>query len=480
MTQRPNILFVVLDTVRAKSTTFANRDITPIIEAELERGEGYHNAIAPTPWSLSSHASMFTGKYATEHGATPESRWLPEEHITLAERLSEEGYRTGIFTGNLFTSAAFNMSRGFNTTSFSLRKKLFDDGHSLDEVLFREDYPGKRALLMMGVRELLFGDRKTGSNILYAGFNKVLGRTVENVDERKELDDYIVPDAKRFITSKARSERPFFAFVNILSAHAPWEYSKSRLREIGVEPSDYGSDEEWEYLASVSENQWPHAAGELTFDDREQEMLTLLYESYVHRADKLAGELLQALEEADIRDETIVILTSDHGEAIAEDGVLGHTVSLQDACVQVPLVVSGPKSTTTEINEIVSLKNLYGTLLSRAGVQTDAPTLHDTLEQDIALTERFGVPLEGIQKHVDNINDDIKQYTHHHQKLYSSTSSVERCTDTGEVFGDADLSSELSNFTNSLEPHTGENKQARASEKVTDRLEQLGYINSEY
>lgn len=473
MMKRNNILFIVLDTVRAKSTSFGDRDITPTIAAEQKRGRSYQKAIAPTPWSLSSHASMFTGKYATEHGATQESKWLSDEYTLLAERLSNVGYRTGIFTGNLFTSAAFNMSRGFETTSFSLRRKLFRDGHSFDEFIYREDYPDALELAKRTASEALGGDRKTAANIVWAGLNEVFGRGAGEIDDRKQLDEHIIQDVERFIKSNAGSDQPFFGFVNILAAHGPWEYREEQLRAIDVDPAEYGTEEEWEYLASVSEDQWPHAAGELTFDDHEREMLRLLYESWVHRADEFAGRLLQTLSEAGIREETVVVLTSDHGEATATNGVLGHTVSLQDDCVWVPLTITGPGVDATEVNGVVSLKDLYGTILSHAAVQTNAPGLRDT--GDPVMTERFGISLRNVSDSVEKINERIREYTHHHRKLYTSSSSVEQCVDTGTTFGDEGLLPELTEFVDELETHNGTETQVNVADKVTDRLEQLGY-----
>jgi arylsulfatase A-like enzyme len=475
-TERPNLLVVVLDTVRARSTAVDGRDTTPTIAAEGDRGTTFETAIAPTAWSLSSHASLFTGKYATEHGATLSSRYLSDDQTTLAEQLADAGYRTGIFTPNLFTSGAFNMSRGFQHSSFAVREKLFADGISIDEFILREDWDGGTELAQKLLAEARAGNVKNVANLAYGKLTSMVGVSQQRDGERKDWDEDVLRDAQRFVESSAERDEPFFGFLNVLAAHGPWEYDPSLLREIGVEPSEYGDDEEWERLAAVSEDQWPHAAGELTFDDREQEMLRHLYESWVHRADEYAEQLLDTLSEAGVRDDTVVVLTADHGESIARGDVLGHVSSLREESLRVPLVVSGPGIDTETVSDAVSLKDLYGTLLQFAGVETDAPSWFDERARGAALAESYGESPSGFEHLVADPTAVPDRFTELRRALYTAEGSVERRPESDTVLGDEELLSELDAIVEELAKNVEGGREGELSEEVSDRLERLGYV----
>lgn len=102
-----NVLVVVLDTVRASETCLAGQETTPTLRDTASRGATFERAIAPAAWTLPSHASMYTGKSPREHGAVSTHRYLTTGHEKLAERLSNAGFRTGVFTPNLFLSETF-------------------------------------------------------------------------------------------------------------------------------------------------------------------------------------------------------------------------------------------------------------------------------------------------------------------------------------------------------------------------------------
>lgn len=475
--KNPNLLVIVLDTVRARSTTVGGRHITPTLAAEMEHGTTFKNAIAPSTWSLSSHASLFTGTYPTEHGATLSTEYLQDDQTTLAERLSATGYRTGIFTANLYLSGAFNMSRGFNESSFAVRSKLFSDGISVDEFILRENWNGQLELGKTILQEAASGNAKNVANLVYGKLDSMLGeRSGENDhDRRKQWDETIVDHAARFLKSGS-DDQPFFCFVNLLAAHGPWGYNESLLRSIDVDPSEYGTDEEWEAVAAMSENQWPYAAGELSFDDCEQEMLELLYEAWVHRADEYAGDLLEALDEAGHRDDTLVVLTADHGEVIAEDRILGHTASLKDESLRVPLVVSGPGVGVDTIESVVSLKDLYGTLLDRTGIDTDAASWFDEVQRGEALAETHGVDPDDIRSHLDEIPDEMMRFFQHRRRVYTDEGMVERWYDSEKVIGDTSILPRLNKIVENLTVVNTDVEGTEITEEVSDRLEQLGYM----
>jgi hypothetical protein len=112
---RPNVLLIVLDTARADALSAYNPEMktTPNIERFAREGRTYLRAISPAPWTLPAHASMFTGLYPSQHGAVWENRYLDDGFLTLAECLSNLGYRTAGFVENPFVSADSGLAQGF-------------------------------------------------------------------------------------------------------------------------------------------------------------------------------------------------------------------------------------------------------------------------------------------------------------------------------------------------------------------------------
>ena len=99
----PNVLLIVLDTTRAdRISSFGyERQTTPNLDGFAEEGILFENCTTPGPWTLPSHASLFTGLYARDHKTTCEPpRRLAERMTTLAEVLSQNGYRTAGFSNN--------------------------------------------------------------------------------------------------------------------------------------------------------------------------------------------------------------------------------------------------------------------------------------------------------------------------------------------------------------------------------------------
>src|SRR6056297_2959867 len=94
-----NVLFVILDTVRKDrlGPYGADRGTTPTLSRFAAEATVFESAVAPAPWTLPVHASLFTGRYPSEHGATQERPYL-DDATTLAATLSAAGYETGCFT----------------------------------------------------------------------------------------------------------------------------------------------------------------------------------------------------------------------------------------------------------------------------------------------------------------------------------------------------------------------------------------------
>ncbi|MFB6218759.1 MAG: sulfatase [Halobacteriaceae archaeon] len=444
-----NALIVVLDTVRASSTSFGGREITPTLDRVAGEGTRFERAITPAPWTLPAHASFYTGLYPSEHGAVHGHRWLAGEHTTLAERLHDEGFATGVFTPNAFLTESFNMARGFDEVSFTRGEanRLFADG--LDPVAFLNEREHDSGLARLREIAAAVGDGPVLKNIANAAYFKYrdLRGDPDGMPPTHRWDEQAVADATAFVEERAAAGERFFAVVNLVQAHAPWAYDPERLRAVGVEPREIAPPERWREVAAVSEKQWEYAAGEIEFDDTDRRILEALYESWIHAVDSLAGDLLDTLDEVGVLEDTLVVMTADHGESLAEDGVLGHELTVSERVAHVPLAVRGPGVPGGSVERTVSLRDLYGTVLSGLDVG-EVPGVFDTGRQGEALVEAFGVNPENVD---ERFREVVGEYGTR-RALFTDEGWAERRSE--QTFGDSAVLDRLDSTLESLH-HAG-------------------------
>lgn len=321
---RPNILLIVLDTVRAANLSVYgyHRPTTPFLEALADEAVVFDRAISTAPWTLPSHASMFTGRFPHELTAdwtTP----LDEAEPTVAEVLSAAGYLTGGFSGNTaYGGHEFGLQRGFvHYEAHRPSLAQIADGCALGRRFYQSEF----------LRDLLdYYERP----------------------ERRHAHQVVA----RFLEWRRRcDERPYFAFLNLFDAHAPYyppEPFKSAFAAGPPRP----------------QQRWlrPHQVS--------QDMLQGLIASYDACIAALDNRIRCLLTELDRRGElgrTVVIITSDHGEEFGEHDSFDHGNTLYLPSVHVPLLVRLPGATRTarRVDAPVSLRDLAATVLSLAGVR---------------------------------------------------------------------------------------------------------------
>lgn len=473
----PNVLLIVLDTVRASSTSLGGKETTPNLRKLGNSGARFEKAIAPAPWTLPSHASMYTGLYPSEHGTVTHRDVLSPDYETLAEQLWDAGYSTGLFTANAFLTGMFGMDQGFDTVRYieSTANKLFDDAFDFTQFTWANEFDSPGDMIPK-----LAGELSKGSTIKNtANLGKFLTNTLKRKIMRNgqshqsaEWDATAIDNCIDFVSAN-RGDDPFFAMVNLTQAHGPWAFNEEKLRAIGVTPSELGSTEEWETVADRSGDNWGFAKGEITFDEAEREMLGCLYEAWIHSADQELGRLFQALEANSIAEDTLVIVTADHGECITEDDLLGHELSVSEHTTHVPLMIDGPAVPDVTIEAPVSVKDVYGTVLSETGVNQEVDSLFADESRGQAFAETYGVNCSRIS---ERYKETCKQYGAR-QVLYIEESRVEYREKEDEIHGDASLRDELAEFVDSLNldvDSSGERDEL--SEMVESRLEDFGYL----
>jgi len=322
----PNVLLLILDTVRGESLSLHGygRETTPVLSALAQESTVFDRAWAPSPWTLPSHGSIFTGHWAHEVSAD----WrdpLDDTQPVLAEALAGRGYATAGFVANLiYTHRGWGLARGFSRY---------------------EDFPVSAGQV---VNSFQLGRLASGLRPLREaiGFHDMLSRKPADELNRSLL---------RWI-DRAGSGRPFFAFVNYFDAHepllppAPWNARFGPPRFTG--PYRYDAHK----VHPLHRYEWDAGRIEAQRD---------AYDGAVAWLDHCIGELIEALGQRGILDNTLVIITSDHGEQFGEHRLLAHGNSLYSQLLHVPLLLRlpGRVPASARIEQGVSLAEIPATVM---------------------------------------------------------------------------------------------------------------------
>jgi arylsulfatase A-like enzyme len=334
---RPDVLLVVLDTVRAdRLSAYGHERLTDIYLSSLAEGSGvlFEDVTAPGSWTWPSHASLFTGEPPWIHGAHlallksggekfrhdgVDATRMRQDLPTLAERFSEAGYRTVSLGVNGWLAPELGLVRGFQ-------------------------------------------------------------------EARAPEDDFAaVAAAEELLQEEGR--KPLFLFLNLMAAHgpynatrAPWVEKHRKLLHAETAPDWlrpylYDGEPPGVHLAQRLEGHLisgvdRYLLGKLEIPPEGIELLLDLYDGEVALADRLFGTVFTQW--ARSRPDSVVVVTSDHGELFGEHGLMEHRGSVYPELVSVPLVIAAPGrlQAGVRIRTPVQLQDLYPTLLELAGIDS--------------------------------------------------------------------------------------------------------------
>lgn len=326
---RPNVLLIIWDTVREESVSLYGDGLetTPFLKALSTQGARFDRAFSTSPWTLASHASMFSGRYPSELKSAFREP-LRDPYPRVSEAFSAAGFATGGFIANgSYCTREHGLNRGFQ---------------------HYEDY------------KISIGAIAHASRI----WNLILEEGIV----RRAMGYYDIPGRKsthdvneeflRWVD--ARGGRPFFAFLNMYNAHQPYlppEPFRARFTKPG----------EWHRPISMQTVFRDLSADELRYARAQ-------YEASIAYEDSALADLIAALQKRKLLDNTVVVVTSDHGEHFGEHRRLSHGNSLYPQLTQVPLVMRFPRRipANTVIADPVSLRDIARTLLDLAGVPDSA------------------------------------------------------------------------------------------------------------
>ncbi len=323
--EAPHVLLIVLDTLRADRLELMgyHRETFPWLEAFAREGAVFQRALAPAPWTVPSHASMFTGLYPSGHGAHHEHLYLDETHMTLAEILQRHGWTTVALAANPWISKSTGLTQGFA---------------SEEPVWMASTGP----IFSLAYRVAWH-----------------LGLLVHDHCGRAVTEAWL-----RWLEAWS-GERPFFAFLNYVEPHIP--YHQLPDDHLTTFAPDHVSRKE---IIRASKAVMSAEANGLRVSAEEARMVNDLYDSAIRYQGALVMQAIEALRTRGVLDQTIVVVVSDHGDLLGEHDMFNHNRSLSEYLLSVPLVIRYPSRVPADlrIETPVTIAALLPTVLDLVGL----------------------------------------------------------------------------------------------------------------
>jgi arylsulfatase A-like enzyme len=372
---RPDIILIVLDTLRADRLSCYGypRETSPHIDAFAAESTLFERAISPAQWTIPAHASLFTGEYPTTHLTTQIYDRHSRDQIMLAEVLRREGYRTVSFCNNpLLGVVENNLDRGF--------EEVYNYGGALpNRPAIADARPRRSGQLVHRVERMLrhitapLQDRFARSNAMlriaaipwlvplwqrYANFK---GNTALSL---RDLVGYLRTRRHR------GTEQSLFVFVNLMETHLPYSPPPRFVRRFA--PYYRKDRQAREFMRNYNRMpfRWMMPLSE-PLTELQDRVLNDLYDAEVAYEDHLLCRLFAYLNRPKVRDNTLVVITSDHGEGLNRHDFVGHSLVAYDDLVRVPLIVRFPQQRYRgmRVSTPVSTRRFFHTAVEAAGIR---------------------------------------------------------------------------------------------------------------
>jgi arylsulfatase A-like enzyme len=332
-----NVVLIVWDAVRSINLSLHGypRNTTPNLVHWARKGVRYNLVLAPASWTYPSHSCFFTGYWPFQLN----SQWkyaLDAPVPTLAEHLSSRGYETAGFSANtLCCTYETRLDRGFThfedypLTPQSFLSRTAAGSWILENILHRHDFYESKWI-------------------------RVQSRNARGLNQA--FFDWL---------GHRQGGRPFFAFLNYFDAHEPYVPPPDYAGRFGIKPLP---PRDYQYLLDYGSPGWKSA------QSRDLRMARDCYDDCIAFLDGRLGELMDQLQRQGLLQNTLVILTSDHGESFGDHGIFLHGASLYLDEVAVPLVILSPDAPAGHIvTEPVSLRDLPATVVDQLGLSEGSP-----------------------------------------------------------------------------------------------------------
>jgi hypothetical protein len=376
-----NVVLLVVDSLRACSLFRRHGwgPQTPFLSRLSAETMYFRRAYATECWTLPTHCSIFTGLLPSEHGAHFQTMGYHDPSPTIAEILSSAGFWTEVVTRNfVFDGTIPGVTRGFQRNTQLLSEVSRVNPFALFLALAKPRF--RRHVRKTGFFHPFHRDNRR--------FLSTFARALMPAD--RQTLDYALESMVRH-----RSQgQPFFLFCNLYDVHAPYPPSpRSILRSFR---SASGCIENLMFpsvMASLGAHRYLRPGFRLS--ERGRRMLLERYHRAIELMDAKLADFFAAARGERLLDDTLLILTSDHGEAFGDHGLYLHDASVYNTHLHVPLWIHHPDLPPAVIDDVVSTRDLFGVIRCTALGRPLGDTIQDPAcraRRPIAVAEHFYYP----------------------------------------------------------------------------------------
>jgi arylsulfatase A-like enzyme len=401
LARAPNIIVIMLDTLRADhlSVHGYERPTSPELERIAREGVLFENAFTHSNWTPPSTTTLLTSLYESVHGVDQVDSIVPDSITTLAEALGQSGYTSAFLSANNLVQRPTNYTQGFDYIYH-----IFSDGYQA--VNGRNRLPPLQLYAWRVAEGLIPGFRiplDTPPNVFFehlfneVGVDKRNGAEVEGRwpsitikpkagEARGGKADWIYKHVRAYLSYMTSQpgydaqQNKFFLYLHYFDPHSPYRAPRHYKRLYDPEfKGHYVKDPNGKQVCEYVEGplaqsecfvESPPGKGLPVLSERNQHNLVAQYDGEITFLDLYLGKLVDFLKEEDLFDDTLIVFTSDHGEAFWEHEYYAHGVDVFQEEVHIPLIVTWPKGLPGGIRkpDPVGLVDIMPTLLDAAGL----------------------------------------------------------------------------------------------------------------
>lgn len=426
-----NIVLIVMDTLRYQGGPFHNTS-TPFTFPGSENFLMFHDAITPAPWTLPAHVSLFTGLYLRDHGIHESAKLKESFDLFTAfssykgSRLPEDLRAKGYTTYGAVANTALMPGTGFDIG--------FDQYEFID---FLKPFGDDQINLSRSIKDSLIESEKSEFVGDSADLDRFLKRLRDNGDEESARRIYFLADSIRKIavergypdkkggeelvnTVKQLDLRsPFFLFMNFMEAHDPYDISGANL--------SFGDGR-----LMLSDLVHP---GRLP-DPRKDELLRKYSESVI-AIRELITSLIRVLKEKDAYDDTMIILTSDHGQSFREQDFYGHGTFLYDHITRIPLSIKLPSQMKyKQLGNDPGRSHISLTSIRRfINESLDTTVMPESLFSKSVYSESYGIPNNYPEMFGNDspLSRFLEKHEHKRLAVFNRSGKMTVNTESGEI-----------------------------------------------
>ena len=462
-----NIIWLTLESLRFDHTSLSEyeRDTTPFLNSLKSESNAvsFDQCFSNGIWTRPASASILTGTYPSHHQAGMSSDLIPSDLPTMPALLGEEGFRTSGVSTVAYMGQATGLDEDFDTFRYIISDTLH------------------REVALVDILKYLVNLRNHSG-----GFT---------TDTTKHSTSYLVNQTiKREFKRQSVNSENVFVYGHYNDTHHPYTPPLSFLSKF-TKDIKLSATEAREVAIKMTKDLNRYVAGMYELTSDELDAIIAMYDATISYVDKCVADLVNWIRSRD--ENTVFVITGDHGELFGERGLLAHKLVTHDAVCHVPMVVSGPTNITNYEGELIQPIDVVYTLLTEVGADVSHMQGIDlrTEEREYCFIQRGG---DRVERHLEWFKEYATDFdpswlhrgdlttirTEHFKFEKSNSKSVlyklpDENTDVTNNYRIVanHLDTKIENFLQTFgQPWSDHQRDSELSESTRQSLKDMGYI----